>query len=452
MRKINPSSLTNRSLFTVPLEKLIPTDHPKRVILDQLPWDELVKIARRAYRSDYWKDKPNARVMAGLFVWHCITGDKPYREIEDDFSFHSLCMYACGYQNYDHLRTIHHTTLIKFEKHLGLENILQIKDIIEQASVKKQAPNSKGRHSSDSTVFESNVTYPTDTKLMESVRKFLIEDVIKIYQKEVGQEHRHYDRVARKEYLNFSKNRNPFKKQIKQIKKKQLQFLKRNLGQAEEVMAALEQKLEKHHQPESKLKLEGKQNQKAFKRLKAKLQTAKLICQQQLKLYQGKQIKDRIVSFHRPNVRPIFRGKAHKKTEFGLKAELSVMGKTLILGKTSYDNFYDGHGLQETITQMKSKSYSVKEVIGDKGHQGCSRFFKERQITNGLEVRGKRSNAPPIPKKRFVRARNRMEGAIGTIKNVFIRSRLKAKTDFGDLKELCKACIGYNLTYAFAAV
>lgn len=444
MHKINSSSLTNRSLFAVPLENLIPKSHPKRVILDQLPWAELVKIARLAYKSDYWKDKPNPRVMAGLFIWHCITGDKPYRDIEDDFSFNKLCIYACGFQNDDQLRTIHHTALIKFEEHLGQENILKIKDIIEQSSVKKQPSNSKGRHSGDSTVFESNITYPTDTKLMEAVRKFLVKDIIIAYQKDVGQNHRPYDRVARKEYLNFCKNRNPFKKQIQQIKKKQLQFLKRNLRQAEKVIVALDQN--------NRLQLKGKQNQKAFKRLKTKLQTAKLIYRQQLTLYHGEKIKNRIVSFHRPNVRPIFRGKAHKKTEFGFKAELAIMGKTLILGKTSYDNFYDGHGLQETIAQMKSKDYLVKEIIGDKGHQGCCRFFKEHQITNGLEIRGKRDNAPPIPKKRFIRARNKMEGAIGTIKNVFIRSRLKAKTDFGDLKELCKAVIGYNLTYAFAAV
>mgnify|MGYP007051336769 CR=1 len=65
-----------------------------------------------------------------------------------------------------------------------------------------------------------------------------------------------------------------------------------------------------------------------------------------------------------------------------------------------------------------------------------------------LEKRGKRVKPPPIPKKRFVRARNRMEGAIGVIKNVFIKNRIRAKTDFGDLKKICKASIGYNLTYA----
>ena len=292
MHKINSSSLINRSLFAVPLEKLIPADHPKRVILDQLPWDELTGIARLAYKSDYWKDKPNPRVMAGLFIWHCITGDKPYRDIEDDFSFNKLCAYACGFQNDDQLRTIHHTALIKFEEHLGQENILKIKDIIERASVKKQPPNSQGRHSGGSTVFESNITYPTDTKLMESVRRFLVKDIIAAYQKDVGQNHRPYNRVARKEYLNFCKNRNPFKKHIKQIKKKQLQFLKRNLRQAEEVIAGLKQK--------NRFQLKGKQNQKAFKRLKTKLQTAQLIYRQQSALYQGEKIKNRIISFHRP--------------------------------------------------------------------------------------------------------------------------------------------------------
>ena len=135
MHKINPSSLNSNSLFGISLSELIPKDHPKRVILDKLPWDELVKIAKRAYVSDYWKDKPNPRIMIGLFVWSCVSDDKTYRMIKEDFEFHSLCAYACGFKNNDAVRKIHHTTLIKFEEHLGKENILKIKDIIESISV-----------------------------------------------------------------------------------------------------------------------------------------------------------------------------------------------------------------------------------------------------------------------------------------------------------------------------
>ena len=443
MHKINPNSLSSNSLFGMSLDKMIPKDHPKRVILDKLPWDELVRIAKRAYKSDYWRDKPNARVMIGLFVWSCITKDETYRDIEEDFSFNTLCAYACGFKEIE-LRKIHHTTLIKFEEHLGEENILEIKDIIEKISVDNQSPNSKSRHSGDTTIIESEITYPTDTNLMETIRKFLVNNIIKEFQKEVDQDHRHYDRVARSAYLGFAKKRKAGKKEIKKIKKKQLQFLKRNIRQTEEVIIVLKEKIDK-----GEIQLKGKDNQKAFQKLKTKIEIAKKIYSQQLDLYHGEKVKNRIVSFHRPNIRPIFRGKAKKKTEFGVKICTTITGKAIVLGKISYDNFYDGKGLEETIVEIKNKGYPVKEVIGDKGNGGMCKFLKENNITDGIEKRGKRKNDPPIPKKRFVSARNRKEGSYGLLKNVFIKGGSRAKTDFGDLKKICKAFVGYNLTYAF---
>lgn len=443
MRKINPSSLNSDSLFGLSLNKLIPLDHPKRIILDKIPWDELTEIGKKAYKRDYWRDKPNARVMTGLFVWSCISDDKSYRSLKEDFSFNVLCAYACGFKEIEK-REIDHTTLIKFEEHLGEENVLKIKDIVEKTSANKQMPNSKGRHSADTTVFESNITYPTDTKIMESVRLFLANNIIKEYEKEVNQNHRTYSRIARQDYLSFSRKRIFSVKELKKAKKLQLQYLKRNLRQAEEVMKALKAKI-----VSDEVQLKGKDNQKSFQRLKTKLETAKRIYSQQLALYQGEKIENRIVSFSRPSIRPIFRGKAQKKTEFGLKVQTSLMGKTLIIGKLSYENFYDGKGLKETIIEMKSKNYPVKEQIGDKGNGGISKFLKENNIVDVIEKRGRRIKDPPIPKKRFTAARNRKEGCYGLLKTVFIKGGLRAKTDFGDLKKICKAAIGFNLRYAF---
>lgn len=443
MHKTNPNSLTTNSLFNIPLDELIPKDHPKRIILDKTPWDELLKISRKAYKSDYWRDKPNARIMTGLFVWACITDDQTYRNIEDEFRFNGLCAYACGFKNTEK-RKIHHTTLLKFEEHLGEENILKLKDVIEKISVDKQPPNSKGRNSSDTTVFESNITFPTDTKLMEKVRLFLVKDIIKEYQKEVNQDHRTYNRVARKDFTDFAKKRITSQEQVQKIKKTQLQYLKRNISQAEEVLMGLKEKVNN-----DEIQLKGKDNKKIFKKLKTKLELAKQIYSQQYALYKGEKIKDRIVSFHRPNVRPIFRGKAKKKTEFGPKVQSSLMGKALIIGKISYNNFHDGKGTKEAIEEMQKKGYPNKEQIGDKGISGISGFLKENNIVDGIEKRGIRKKAPPIPKKRFARERNRKEGCYGLIKNVFIKGGLRAKTDFGDLKKICKASIGYNLRYAF---
>jgi transposase, IS5 family len=443
MHKIDPNSLTINALFNVSLDELVPKDHPKRIILDKVPWSELVKIGEKAYKSDYWRDKPNARIMIGLFVWACITDDQTYRNIEDDFRFNSLCAYACGFKNIAK-RNIHHTTLLKFEENLGKENVLKIKDIIEMISVDKQPPNSKGRNNSDTTVFESNITFPTDVKLMETVRLFLVEDIINKYQKEVNQNHRTYNRIARSDFLGFSKKRITSQKQIHKIKKTQLQYLKRNVSQAEEALAALKEKIDKEE-----FILKGKNSKKIFKKLKTKLSIAKQIYSQQFALFKGEKIKDRIVSFHRPNIRPIFRGKAKKKTEFGVKVQTSLMGKALIIGKISYDNFHDGHGTKEAIEEMQKKKYPLKEQVGDKGLSGITNFLKENNIIDGIEKGGKRKKDPPIPKKRFARERNRQEGCYGLIKTVFIKGGLRAKTDFGDLKKICKAAIGFNLRYAF---
>jgi len=432
--KFSQKSVAAYTLFATHLDTLVPEHESKRIVLDNLNWDELEFIAKEAYTSEFYQEAPNPRIMMGMFVYSCLA-DKTYRELEEDFSYNAVCQYACGFTEMKQ-RTLDHTTIIKFEQNLGEENILKIKDMIEMACIKKTPPRSKGSHSFDTTVFESNVTYPTDTKLMEQVRKFLVE-VITTHQKRVKQNHRHYGRVAKAEYVGFCKKRKPTKKIIKKMKKSQLQYLRRNINQAEEVINALIKIVE--------TKLDKKQS----KKLKTKLEISKKIYEQQRALYEGEKIKNRIVSFYRPEVRPIFRGKTKQSTEFGVKTGMTIQGKTLTLGKKSYNNFYDGHGLKETIMVLRNKGHPVKEMIGDKGNQGCQRFLKQENIKNGLERRGKQEKSKNIPKKRFLRERNKMEGAFGTIKNVFGLMKMRAKTEFGDQVKILKACIGYNLKYAF---
>lgn len=432
--KFDSNAMSGRQLFGITLDELIPKKHPIRIKLDKLDWDALESIAKEAYKTDWYQSAPNPRIMIGLFVYSCLA-DKRYRELEEEFSFNNICQYACGFNTIEY-RTLDHTTLIKFEQHLGFENICKIKDMIEKISVKKQPPRSKGNHSFDTTVTESDITFPTDTKLMEKVRLFCVK-VITTYQKEVGQNHRHYGRVARTDYVDFCKKRKPNKKVIKQIKKKQLQYLKRNLKQANEVILKLEELTD------------TKQRKKLVKKLKSKLLVAWRIYEQQKDLYEGKKVKDRIVSFHRPEIRPIFRGKTKQSTEFGVKLGVSICGKALILGKIDYNNFYDGHGLKDTVREIKNKGHPINEMIGDKGNGGCQRFLKAEGIKDGIERRGKQKVPKSIPKKRFVRARNRMEGAFGTIKNVFGLMRMRAKTEYGEQVKIMKAFVGYNMKYTF---
>lgn len=437
--KFTKNDTSSLSIFATHLDTLIPKNHPKRVILDKLDWGVLANIGQEAYKSDDYSFAENPRVMMGLFVYSCIV-DKKYREMEEDIMFNSLCQYACGFAEVK-LRTIDHTTILKFEQKLGMENILKVKDMIEKASIKNQPPRSRGTHSWDTSVVESNVTYPTDTKLLESVRKFLTENVIIKHSKTVKQVHRHYGRVARKEYVDFCKKRKPKKAVIRKCLKSQLQYVKRNINQAEEVITELEKIAD------------TKKEKKQAKKLKQRLQTAKKIHEQQTSLYHGQKIKNRIVSFHRPEVRPIYRGKTKQATEFGVKVGMTVCGKAIVLTEMSYENFFDGHGLNRAVGRIRNRGHPINEMIGDKGNEGCHRFLKAEKIKDGVERKKPKKGAEPhtkvLTKKKFIRERNKMEGAFGTIKNVFHLQKQRAKTSFGDLLKICKACIGFNLRYAF---
>ena len=57
----------------------------------------------------------------------------------------------------------------------------------------------------------------------------------------------------------------------------------------------------------------------------------------------------RIVSIFQPHVRPIVRGKAGSKVEFGAKVSFSVIDGFTRVEKTSWENYNEGIYLIETI-------------------------------------------------------------------------------------------------------
>lgn len=141
---------------------------------------------------------------------------------------------------------------------------------------------------------------------MRGVVEAVVEN-IKRMGRVVGKKSRTYSRKGKQEHLRFSKNRNKTKKVVRKAKKAMLQYMRRNLGQMKGMIRVLRKK-----RYEVKTKLISM------------LKTAEKIYFQQLEVYRKKihRISDHIVSFHRPYVRPIKRGKQGKEVEFGGKGAL----------------------------------------------------------------------------------------------------------------------------------
>ena len=118
----------------------------------------------------------------------------------------------------------------------------------------------------------------------------------------------------------LSKKRKKTKKAVREITKKMLQHVRRN---KEQVIELIEE-----------IRIKGIKVKEVIHK---KIEIIKILLKQQLDMYRRKShiVKDRIVSYSQPEVRPMVRGKAGKPVEFGPKAELSLVDGSLLSQRKS---------------------------------------------------------------------------------------------------------------------
>ena len=94
----------------------------------------------------------------------------------------------------------------------------------------------RGKLIIDATCAPADITYPSDLKILNAARE-KTESIIDILHQEnqnaSKKKPRTYRRQARKDYLAVAKKRRPTKKAKRKAIKKQLQYIKRNLGSIE---------------------------------------------------------------------------------------------------------------------------------------------------------------------------------------------------------------------------
>ena len=90
-------------------------------------------------------------------------------------------------------------------------------------------------------------------------------------------------------------------------------------------------------------------------------------------LGQKRDSKNKIYSFHAPEVSCISKGKEHKKYEFGNKSGFVTTKKSgIIIGAMAFeDNPYDGHTLEPQLEQVSDLMGRLpKLALVDRGYKG----------------------------------------------------------------------------------
>ncbi len=151
-------------------------------------------------------------------------------------------------------------------------------------------------------------------------------------------------------------------------------------------------------------------------------------------------VEHRIVSIHQPHVRPIVRGKARAKTEFGAKIHVSLVEGYAFLDELSWDAFNEGSHLMAYVEQYRSRfGCYPAQVLADQIY--CSRENRRQLKEKGIMLSAKPLGRPSAVNKSHVRPgeRNPIEGKFGQAKTAYGLNRIKARLK--DTSQSWIACI-----------
>ncbi|MCG8604183.1 IS5 family transposase [bacterium] len=406
-------------------------------LAELINWRELESIYAKTFAS---VGRPGVRarhVLGSLIIKHKLQCSDD--EVAEHISENPYMQYFIGLARFQYRVPYDSSTLSNVRKRLTKEQFDDFEQQIIDTLIKKKLLHPKGMLT-DATVYQSEITFPTDCGLLNKARRFCVKQ-IKSLSKVVGRQVRTYCRVAQKAYVAFSQKRRKSQKEVRCMQKSLLQYLRRNIRQLSELIE------------------EVKDTGVAIsERVLQTFNTVKTIYQQQRQMYDEnhKSISKRIVSLHKPHIRPIVRGKDGKDVEFGPKVSVSWVDGYLFADHISFDNYHEGTKFIDSVERFKQRfgqqpAYvSMDPIYGSKANRD---YLKEHQIRAAVKPLGRpKKNSSTEAEIRWRRRkqveRNCIEGAIGNSKSKYALGMVRAKTPATEYSWIQLALMSRNILTA----
>lgn len=278
----------------------------------------------------------------------------------------------------------------------------------------------------DATVADQAIRYPTDLSLLNEAREISEKLIDELYGlSDYTRKPRTYRRKARKQYLTLAKNKKPSVKVRRRGIREQLQYLRRNLKHISTLLDYL-----------------GSTPFPLPYDLQRQYWIIQHLYAQQDGMHRNRKNRcdDRIVSISQPHVRPIVRGKASKKTEFGAKISVSMKDGLAFVDHISWDAFNESTDLKKQVEDYRRRFGHYPEVVlADQlyGSRDNRKYLKEKGIRFGGKALGRppkqtEENAEKNRKMKKQRIQDSLEripieGKFGQGKNGYRLNYIRAK-------------------------
>lgn len=415
------------------------SQNSKLIILsDTINWNNMCEKISKAYSHDNWRPSKNLRLMLWLLILSQITwlsDRKLVHEVKTNIEYKYFCWARSVHEN----MTVSPTTITHFRNKLSekKEILEEIQNIHLKEEIRKLPKKVQRQYDQDSTVVEEKIKYPNDLNLLnDMVQKWakLIKkskQVCWITWKKLSVK---WKRIAEKLVTKYFYTRKKTKEYIASTKEKLIEIWINTIKTIEAMLRSL-----------------ARTKSKASRNMKVKMIEYLDICnkvvEQQKEMAEKwvKYVKNRIVSLHKPYIRPISKWKAGKKVEFWGKWQIWVIGwKLAVAVSLEYDNKHDSKWVKEWIEKFEQIRWKPpSEVWYDKWWRSQENYdmLEEKGIRNWIQGSNWWKKLDSKTQKRLYKRRSFSENIINDVKNHrnVNKTRLKKENVYLSLVMWCMA-------------
>ena len=392
--------------FYSTFEEQLSRRHPLYILANTINWNMFEEAFLELYSEEGRPAKP-IRLMVSLLLLKHIRNISDESVVEQ-WSENAYYQYVSGERMFACGEPCEASDLVHFRNRIGQQGI----ELILKESIRINGKDGEEKEATtDTTVQEKNITYPTDNKLHRKI----IKKCIAIADREEIELRQSYTRTLKKllmdqRFRNHPKNKGKAKKADRKVKT---------------IAGRLVREMERKLPPslyQDTLAL--------FKKV----------------LAQTKTDTNKIYSLHEPHTQCISKGKEHKKYEFGSKVSIITTKNTgVIIGAINIEkNVHDSKTLQPAIAQQQRLTgITLTNNFVDRGYRGVKEVLGTKIIIP--DTPGK--NRTPYEKQKLrkgFKRRAAIEPKIGHLKQDHRLSRNFYKGIKGDNNNVMLAAAAMN--------
>lgn len=399
-------------------------------LADNLPWDKIEKEYNKRLRNRHngAGNKPARMVVGALIVKHVenLSDEKTIQAIQEN----PYMQYLLGLPKFTEKPVFVPELFVSVRKRLDHDffNLLTLMLAEADGSKPKKGHTDEdgndhgGTMKIDATCCDAEVRYPTDCNLLEDGSNLIdwLLDKFCTRHKIIKPRTRRVE--SRQAFIQLTRKKRKGKKLIDKTKLVQIRCLQADFQTFFDFLGKYSSNL-----------------LACFSRRDCKwlMAAIKMYDQQKMMFEQNvRSCVDRIISIYQPHLRPIVRGKAKAKVEFGAKIGASIVNGYTYVDRLSWDAYNESSDLVAQMELYKLRfGMFPKEVQADKLYLGKEnrKYIKACHVNCYNRPLGRppkeENDSHADDKKRAIGERNEIEGTFGTSKRVYRANNIRAKLD-----------------------